>query len=134
MIISIIKIRMMNKKQYLQNKEVIPPDLGIIYVIKSTRFGINMIELPIWGIENCQKTVFYSDGPRKINYNKYILKESPFKAIIEDGKEYGKDHGYASGIGDLWEWSYFFTLKKEVAEDILHSEKVRIIEKYHLIF
>ena len=125
----------MNKKQYLQNKGLLPPDLGVMYIIHSTRAGVKMKTLDIWGVSHGGiLTRFNHDIEEKTTTKKYIFKESPFELTIPDDRAYGEEHGYATGEGDVWGWSYFGTLNKEVAEQILHDESVRIATKYQLIF
>ncbi len=126
----------MNKTDYLRKKGLIPPDLGVMYIISSTRTGAKMTELPIWDVQAGGVKYKMVDGTlvRGIASKKYIFRESPFEMEIEDGKEYGEDHGYGTGQGDLWGWSHYGTFDRTLAEKLLDEENLRVIKTYQLMF
>lgn len=125
----------MTKKQYLQNKGILPPDLGVMYIVSSTRAGVSMKEVDIWEVKNGGILTRSNHGLDEKTATKiYTFKEAPFELMIPDDRAFGENHGYGTGGGDLWSWSYFGTLDKEVAEQILHDESIRVTNKYQLIF
>ena len=125
----------MTKEEYLQNKGVLPPDLGVMYIVFSTRAGVTMKTIDIWEVkEDGILTRYKDDTEEQTTTKKYTFKEAPFELIIPDDMPYGEDHGYGTGSGDLWGHSYFGTLDKEVATRILQDESNRVRNKYQLIF
>lgn len=109
----------MNKTDYLVNKGQIPdPANGTMWLVKSTRAGVNIFELPIWEIKDW--------GVKKI----YIFKDAPFEMEIDEGQDYGESHGHGTGFGDLWSWSYFGSLDKELAHQLYEKEIHRVQMKY----
>lgn len=124
----------MTKKDYLQNKGILPPDLGVMYIVTSTRAGVTMREVPIWDVRDNVISVFRDDEMCNIESKTYKFKEAPFELTIMADDTYGEEHGYGTGFGDLWSWSHFGSLDKEVAEKILHDEKIRVAKTYQLMF
>ncbi len=130
----------MNKTQYLVNKGRIPdPANGNMWIVKSTRAGVSMYELPIWDISDSSFVRQSFDPikgkatePKVIHQKTYVLKESPYDVAIEEGKTHGEQHGYGTGCGDLWSWSYFGSLDKAVAQEIYEKETHRVQMTYML--
>jgi hypothetical protein len=112
----------MNKTDYLRNKGILPPDLGEMYFVHSTRTGIKKYSLPIWGVIPYDK------------YTTYRFADAPYEINIGNTETFGQKDGYGTGVGDLWSWSYFASLDMSVIEKIFDEENLRIITKYQLKF
>lgn len=130
----------MNKTQYLVNKGRIP-DLanGNMWIVKSTRTGVTMYELPVWEIRDSSFVRQSFDPikgkatePKVVNQKTYILNDSPYDVAIEEGKTHGEQHGHGTGFGDLWSWSYFGSFDKEVAQKFYEEETLRVQMTYML--
>ena len=61
---------------------------------------------------------------------KYKINQYPGEVDIKTGETSMIEHGYGSGFGDLWSWSYFFTLSKDEAESYRNVELKRVSDKY----
>jgi hypothetical protein len=124
----------MNKREYLQKKGEIPPDLGVLHVVNSTRAGVTLTEEPIWDVKPVKTTRFVDDQSVVVEGKKYSLKSAPYEITIFDDMKYAQEDGYGTGVGDLWSHSYFATLDKSVAAKLFEDEKLRVSVKYQLIF
>ncbi len=108
----------MNKHEYLLKKGLIKPNQDTMYVIHSSRESVTMHEVTINNIEDQRKAT------------RYFLSESPWELDIRNTESFGQVDGYGPGVGDLWGWSYFGSLNKEVATEIFNSERERVEKKY----
>jgi hypothetical protein len=63
----------MNKREYLQKKGEIPPDLGVLHVVNSTRAGVTLTEEPIWDVKPVKTTRFVDDQSVVVEGKKYSL-------------------------------------------------------------
>jgi hypothetical protein len=118
----------MNKKDYLRKKGRLPSqDLGTLFVFKSTPDGVGEItEHVVWDeIEGG-----YNSNNGSTRYKILRLKEPPFECTLVDGQDVGEESGHGSGFGDLWSWSYFFSINKESLEAKRAQENKRVYEKY----
>jgi hypothetical protein len=122
----------MNKEDYLRKKGRLPKeDFGSVFVFKSTPGGVGEIqEHLIWEKESRHYNVIASGGRREVPYTKFKLKDSPFECQIDDDKTLGVESQYGSGVGDLWAYSFFCSLDKQVLENAREEEAKRIEEKY----
>lgn len=89
-------------------------ELPIMYVIESTREGVQLHERNILSFSE----------------NKYNIDGFPFEVELKEVDSIHVTHGYASGFGDLWFWSLFSTVDKEIANKKFEEEKKRVWEKY----
>jgi hypothetical protein len=117
-------------QEYKDNKRMKELGLPKIYVIKSSRTGVESPkERQICEIQDNYGTRTYMDGSK--NLNKYITKDDfPYEMIIEEGEISGIEAGYGTGMGDLWAWSYYYTFSKDDAYDYFEKESIRVSEKY----
>lgn len=122
----------MNKEDYLRKKGTLPKeDYGSIFVFKSTPSGVGEIqEHLIWEKKPWHYSTYIDGGYVKVPYTKFILKDSPFECQIDDDKTLGVESQYGSGVGDLWGYSFFCSLDKQVLERAREEEAKRIQEKY----
>jgi len=128
----------MNKQEYLIKKgRIADPTNGTLWIVKSTRLSVNLYEVPVWEISSGYgETTWYDlDGniTRKTTCKKYKIDQFPYEINVYDDTKIGEDHGYGSGVGDLWSWSYIVTPDKDIAQKIYEEEKLRVQTKY-LIF
>ena len=130
----------MNKEQYLIKKgRVANPVNGTLWIVKSTRSSVNLYEAPVWEItQNMGVTTWYDkegNVTRTATSKRYKLNDiEPFEIDIYEDTNTGEEHGYGTGFGDLWGWSYFATPDKEKAQKLYEDEKLRVQTKYLLIF
>lgn len=118
-------------QEYLKNKRIKELGLPMLYIVKSTRDGVNEpIERQVVDIK--EGVAFR--GSEKLIYDRYILDEKsyPYEVDILRGNSSSKDDGYASGCGDLWVWSYFSSFDKEEAYKYYDEECLRVKNKYHI--
>lgn len=118
-----------NKEEYLVKKGLKPDSkFGKLYIVHSNREGVTLETLDVWGIEKGPTRIYDRE---KVSSKKYIFKDkAPYSVNIFDGEAFGEDHGFGSGEGDLWAWSYFSYFNEEDANKRLEFEKERINIKY----
>jgi len=122
---------MTKTQQYLRDKKIREQDLPKIYVVKSTRDGVEepverqIVEI----IENYSHRI---TKDKDIPIDKYILdkKTYPYEVQILKDESSTIDKGFFTGFGDTWSWSYFSTLSLEEANSYFNEEKTRIENKY----
>jgi hypothetical protein len=125
----------MNKQDYLIKKgRVADPDNGTLWVIKSTRNSVNLYELPVWEITDGYGETTWHDLSgnitRRATRRTYKLGQFPYEIDVYDDTNVGENHGYGTGIGDLWSWSYLVTPDKAIALKMYEDEKLRVQTKY----
>lgn len=115
--------------------ENIPP----MYLIQSNRdpLSIEFYELNPISISEAKKWV--SDEKGVIDWNnpikgtRYYFKETTREIIIyDDEPTYAEEHGYDTGLGDLWGYSIFASFDKNVIFELYKKELKRITDKYFL--
>lgn len=107
-------------------EEMMLPKMWVVY---SDRKGVSMPrELQVISIENSGRR-YYADGT-EANVKKYKFDQSPYEVDMEDGKSSGTIEGYATGTGDLWCWTWFFSFSTEDALEFYLTEDKRVTEKY----
>ena len=112
-------------------KGLIKPNLGTMFIIHSDRTGATLRKIIINEIKKGERTYYSTDGTKEIvQFNKYIINDSPYEVDIEEGKTHSLDSGYGSGEGDLWGYSHFATLDEEVTNKLLEAETIRVKDKY----
>ena len=99
-----------------------------IYFFESNRKGVSKIKKRL--VTNEQITAHRIEDKKRIPIWRYDIEESPFHFDIIDGESFSQEDGYASGFGDLWEWSYFGSFDKKVLEDVRKKEVKRVRKKY----
>jgi hypothetical protein len=127
----------MNKQDYLIKKgQVADSANGTLWIIKSTRTGVIMYEAPVVEITNSGAITFYDDDKNKVTVTtkRYKLGESPYEIDVRDDTKIGQEHGYGTGFGDLWSWSFFASPDKDKILKLYEDEKLRVQTKYCLIF
>jgi hypothetical protein len=129
----------MNKQDYLVKKgRIADPANGALWIIKSTRTAVIMYETPVWEIEEELPTTWYDDNgnqTKTTTSKKYILGDKePYYISIDDESNTGEKHGYGTGFGDLWGWSYLASPDKDKALKLFEDERIRVQTKYGLIF
>jgi hypothetical protein len=97
-----------------KRKKAIIGKTSIIYLIESNPEGVKMSAIEIFQIIG----------------DSYNIRVYPFTIPLKNEKDLYENHGYGSGFGDLWVWSYFASLDKEVAEAKLTEESKRVYDKY----
>ena len=104
---------------YKRNKRIKEMGFPKMYVVHSCRNGVD-------------KPVEYQVTDIEINENssKYKIDHYPYEVIIEYKESSVIDEGYGTGIGDLWDWTYFCSLSKEDADKWYDCELKRVIDKY----
>lgn len=109
-------------KDYLEQKRISQLGLPKIYVVKSTRDGVNQpLECQVVNVE------VLSD----FNIVRYHIKDCfPYQIDIKDGELFAIEEGYGSGFGDLWAWTYFCSPSLEEANNFFEQETERVKEKY----
>jgi hypothetical protein len=130
----------MNKQDYLVKKgQIANPANGALWIIKSTRSAVVMYEAPVWEIRENMGSVTYHDDngnvTKKTTFKRYKLKDvEPYEMDVLDDTKTGEHHGYGTGFGDLWGWSYLASPDKDIALKLYEDEKLRVQTKYGLIF
>lgn len=130
----------MNKQDYLVKKgQIADPANGTLWIIKSTRTGVIMYEAPVWEIRTNHGVIEHFDNEGNITKTstckKYKLgDQSPYEIDIDDETKVGEEHGYGTGFGDLWGWSYIASPDKDKALKLYEDEKLRVQTKYGMIF
>jgi hypothetical protein len=133
------KSQIMNKQEYLIKKgRLANPVNGTLWIVKSTRTSVIMYEAQVWEIKDGfgQTTWHNLDGTetRRTTCKNYKLNDvEPYEITVYDDTNIGEKHGYCSGFGDLWSWSYLVSPDKEKALKLYEEEKIRVQTKY-LIF
>jgi hypothetical protein len=76
-------------------------------------------EIELWIIRD-HKTEGLSEPKKvictKVESDVYYLEEYPYKIAIPDA--FGVEHGYGSGFGNVWGWSYFVCLSETIATQL----------------
>ena len=121
--------------EYLEKKPLLRLELPKMYVVESGRTGVELpVERQIIEIieRNMSRTYYSGNKPREVNILEYILddKTYPYDIEIEEGKIFASENGFASGVGDLWVWTYYSTLSLEDAREYYEKELERVTEKY----
>lgn len=121
-------------EEYKRKKEIERLGLPLIYIVKSTRKGIECfnaqtVDICEGGLR-CTKdgNILKPENYQKIN--RYIFDNEPWEVDIVDGETYSIVDGYGSGIGDLWEWRYLYSIDKELADNYAVTELERITKTY----
>lgn len=104
----------MNRIEEYKRKKAMEGKPAIMYVVESRRDGVQLHEREILSFSE----------------NKYKIDAYPYDIELKEVDDIHADHGYASGFGDLWHWSYFSTVDKELALQKFEEEKKRVWEKY----
>lgn len=129
----------MNKQDYLVKKgQIADPAYGTLWIIKSTRTSVIMYEAPVGEIIPNKGVVEHYDDEGNITKTstskRYKLgDQSPYEIDVDDETNIGENHGYGTGFGDLWSWSYLVSPDKDKAMKLYEDEKLRVQTKY-LIF
>ncbi len=110
----------MNKTDYLRKKGMLPPeDYGTLYCFMSTPDGVgDIIALQVWETKKSGRATVMN------------VHDGPYEARIDDGEVLGKNEGYGSGFGDLWSWTWFYSLDRSVLETARAAESERVDKKY----
>jgi hypothetical protein len=116
-------------QEYLKNKRIQEMKLPKLYIVKSTREGVEKpIERQV--VEIIENVSFR--GNERTPIDRYKLEGCyPDEVDILRGETSSKDDGYASGDGDLWCWCYFSSFSSEEAEKYYQQELERIKNKYN---
>lgn len=116
-------------QEYLRKKKIKELGLPMMYIVKSTREGVELIqEAQVVEIKENSFRQISTDGV--FIGDSYLIETFPYEAKIRFGEKAYTHTGYGSGFGDLWQWSYFCCLDKTVAEEYFITETNRITEKY----
>ena len=120
-------------QDYLENKRIDSIGYPNIYVVKSTRKGVELPEeRRVIDIQYMSQKSFYSNN-KIVFSDKYVLGEKfPYEIEIEVDKISTSEDGFSSGFGDLWQWSYYCTLSKKDADEYYLKELERVSKKYNL--
>lgn len=114
-------------EDYFERKRVIDLALPKLYIVKSTRDGVEQpVEKQVIEIKKSGIRL----SPTKKQIYKYIVEGSPYEVNIVDGETSNMIEGYGTGFGDLWEWSYYSSFSKEDADAYYLEESERVKEKY----
>lgn len=114
--------------EYKKKKMIEEMKLPKLWVIHSDREGVSMPrQLQVVAIDEI--------GERHYEYyrtkvKRYKFEEEPFSIDIEEGRDNGRNHGYGSGFGDLWCWTWFCSFSEEESLDYYRMESARIEETY----
>jgi len=115
---------------YKKKKMIEELMLPKLWVVHSDRDGVSMPrELQVISIIH-EAGIRYYDNNVKVRLKKYKFDESPYELDIEDGQTRGTSIGYGTGEGDIWSWTWFFSLTAEDALDFYKEECKRVTEKY----
>lgn len=118
----------MNKVQeYLRKKEIERLGLPKIWIVKSERTGV---QLPTeHQVVEIRKSVGVRNGVLSID--RYVIETGfPYEIDIVEGEMSTSEEGYGTGVGDLWDWTYYCTLSKNDADRYYIEELKRVNEKY----
>lgn len=116
-------------EDYFERKRVIDLALPKLYIVKSTRCGVEQpVEKQVIEIKNGGIRL----SPTKKQIYRYVIEGSPYEVEIVDGETYNMNEGYGTGFGDLWEWSYYSSFSKEDADAYYLEELERVKEKYKI--
>lgn len=115
-------------QEYLREKKIIELGLPKLYIVKSTKNGVeNIIEHQV--VEIIENVSYL--GNERTPSDRYKLEDSfPYEVDILRGETSKKCDGYGTGFGDLWEWSYFCSLSLDETQKYLEEETERIKNKY----
>ena len=103
------------------------PDHGVIYYFYSDRNGVYDIK------KSKVEDVSHNNGFRgdeEVTVTKYYIDESPYDFEFWGDDKYSSNHGFASGFGDLWEWSYYGSFDEDIIKERHKIESKRVREKY----
>lgn len=107
-----------------------------MWIVKSTRKGVDLpIEVEVSKIEENNGNCSWYEGKTLVTkpMTKYYLVDYLSGCVrIVEGKGYEHEVGCGSGCDDLWEWSYYYTLSKELAFEYFEKELERVTDKYIL--
>lgn len=114
-------------QEYLKNKKIQKIGLPKLYIVKSTREGVDKpVERQV--VEIIENVSFR--GKERIPNDRYKLEgEYPYEVDILRGETSSKDDGYGTGFGDLWCWTYFSSFSLEESEKHYQQELDRV-KKY----
>ena len=102
-------------KKRLQDQLQVTPKL---YFVKSTREGVDIpLEIQVTNIIKNAYSVTYE------------FEEYPCSVTIKNNETSSIEEGHGTGVGDLWSWSYYYTLSLDDAEMYYKNEILRI-QKY----
>lgn len=123
-------------QDYLENKKTKALGLPKLYIVKSTREGVEAIcERQVIEItENVSYRYGHRNTIDKTPIDRYSFAPDeayPFSFDIARGEQSAVDQGFGSGTGDLWSWTYFASFSMEEAEQYHKEESIRVQEKYH---
>ena len=123
---------MTKTQEYLEKKRIKALGLPIMYVVKSSPEGVDKaFERQVIEIKENVGVTRKANDNTHYHYDTYKLEEGfPYEIDIINGETSGKDHGYGTGIGDMWAWSYFCSLSKEEADKYYEKELIRVTNKY----
>lgn len=115
-------------QEYLKIRKIQEMGLPKLYVVKSSPKGVEMpIERQV--VEIVKGVEFR--GEKRLIVDRYKLEnEYPYEVDIVRGESSTQKDGYGSGIGDLWDWSYFSTFSKEESYKYYDLELTRVKERY----
>lgn len=106
-------------------------ELPKLYVVKSTRDGVNPpVELQVKNIKYNAVFRITNNGQDEIPIDRYILDKEPFEVDIQRNYIESIEEQYATGIGDLWSYTYYSSFSKEDADNFYEKESIRIKTKY----
>lgn len=110
-------------QEYLKRKKIQELGLPKLYIVKSTPKGVEK------SIECQVVEILELNG-----VNRYKIEDSfPYEVDILRGETSNIQHGYGSGFGDLWGWTYFSSLSLTEAEVYYLNELERVKEKYEIL-
>lgn len=103
---------MNNLQKYIKSKQLKVRGFTNMFIVKSTPNGVeNIKSIPIIGFKIKENSTNY-----KLDTNEY-----PFEIEIKDNENHFEDVGYGSGF-NCWEWTYFSTPYKKVADSYILTQ------------
>lgn len=121
-------------QDYLEEKKM--EQIAPMYFMESQRepLSIKIFELKPIATSSAKMWVGNTiDWNKPIMGTRYHFKETSREIIIyEDQPTFGENHGYGTGMGDLWAWSYFASFDKNVIFELYKKELKRLTDKYFL--
>jgi len=116
-------------KEYLEQKRIRELELPKLYVVKSTKEGVEKpMEMQVIQIKKNVGISHTQEG--KVSIHRYFVNNSPFEIDILEGKTNAIDMQYGSGCGDLWGYTYFSSLLPNEADEFYDKELERVNQKY----
>lgn len=116
-------------QEYLKRRKIEELGLPKIWVVKSERTGVSTpCELQV--VEIVEGVAWRIDREERIRTDRYKVEHSPYEIDIEYSKKSTSIHGYGTGLGDLWGWTYYCTFSKEDANIYYVNEISRVSKKY----